>query len=603
LRGKWLISIFLVLAFSFKFSLSAEIKEMNKNDTALYFEIYRELMELAKGRNEKLVVEDIYKDFTKCSYLYYQNRFKDALNYCSDVINTEREFFKKIDLTTLKMYVQLLFIFDNYGSNKKKIMRILNEYKRGYKKLSPEAYIFLAKTYSKLGKLDLAKAEIRKALRYYPNNKKLLEYASNLYLYANDLNNAIKVLKKLIKLNPKNPRYYYLIGRIYMLKNDFKKAEKYFLKSLDVNPRYDPSIQVLLEHYLTNNMYEKAEKLIEKVLDKNNENVRLLKILYFVYIMENKIDKAQKVLDRIGKINPEEKKKIIEENEILYKKALTSEEFIKNLKALERQNPTDPNILYTLGLVYYLKNNYKQAEDYLKRALEVKKDFRDAYELLLEIYVKQNRLKEAKQILKKLAKINPNDYTIYVYLANIEYNQGNIRKAIYYIKKAIELNPKNSNLYYYLAYYYDALGNWNLAKRNLEKAIRLDPKNADALNYLGYSLIMKNENIERGIELVRRALKLDPENPAFLDSLGWGYFKKGDLRKAKKYLEKAYKKLPDDPVINAHMGELYEKLGNKRKAIEFFRKSLELLKKEKEEPEPGITKHVKEKLKKLEGRK
>jgi len=544
------------------------------------------------------VVEKIYNHFTACSYLYYINEYLEALNHCRKVIELEEKHFKSIDLTTLKIYVQLLFIMDN-PENRDEILDILRRFKNTNRKLKPEAYIFLAKTYLRLGKVEQAEKILEEALRYYPNDKKILEEATNIYLYTNKLDKAIKVLKRLVKLYPKNPKYYYLLGRVYSLKDNLKEAEKYFLKSLEVDPKYDPSIQVLLDYYIKRQKYDKAEKLLTKLLEKNNDNIKLMKVLYFIYIMENKLDKAKEILERIGKIDPEEKKRIIEENEALYKKA-TSKEFLENLKRLERQNPYDPNILYTLGLVYYLREEYDKAEKYLKRAIKVSNDFVDAYELLLEIYLKQNRLKEAKKILKKLAKINPNDYTIYVYLANIEYTLGNLRKAIEYIKKAIDLNPKNSELYYYLAYYYDMLGNWDIAKKYLEKSIKLNPSNADALNYLGYSLILRNENIDRGIELVKKALKLEPKNPAFLDSLGWGYLKKGNLEKAKMYLLKAYQKLPNDPVINAHLGELYEKLGNKKKALEFYKKSLKLLKKEEKEPEPGITEHVKKKIKALE---
>ncbi len=599
---KFLASVLTGFLLSFNFSFAEKVntaKEANKEGFNAAEITEYDLWEWLQGKANQFKREDIYNYFTQCSYLYYQNKFKYALEKCDNVINLEKDYFGKIDLTTLKLYVQLLFILDEEDS-RKKILELLEYYKKSYKKLKPEGYIFLVKTYSRLGKIKLAEAELEKALRLYPNNKDLLEYASKFYLYISKLDKAISILKKLTKINPNNPKYYYLIGRVYILKGDYNSAEKYFLKSLDVDPKYDPSIQILLEHYLTNNMYHKAEILIKKVLGKNPDNIKLLKILYFVYIMENKIDDAQKVLNQIGKLNPEEKRKIIEENELLYKKALTSKEFIENLKALELQNPNDPNILYTLGLVYYLKNNYKEAERYLKRAINVKRDFVDAYELLLDIYVKENRLKEAKEILNKLKKLRPKDYTIYVYLANIEYELGNIKKAIYYIKKAIDLNPKNSNLYYYLAYYYDNLGDWEKVKYNLEKAIRLDPKNADALNYLGYSLILRNEDIDRGIELVKRALKIAPNNPAYLDSLGWGYFKKGNLIKARYYLEKAYNQLPNDPVMNAHMGELYEKLGKYKKALKFYKKSLELLKKEKQEPEPGITKHVKERIKALE---
>ncbi|HEV09131.1 MAG TPA: tetratricopeptide repeat protein, partial [Sulfurihydrogenibium azorense] len=84
--------------------------------------------------------------------------------------------------------------------------------------------------------------------------------------------------------------------------------------------------------------------------------------------------------------------------------------------------------------------------------------------------------------------------------------------------------------------------------------------------------------------------------PAYLDSLAWGYYKKGDYKKAKELLEKVLKSMSDDPVINEHYADVLSKIGQKQEALNYYKKALKLIE-EKGEGEPGQKDRVLKKLK------
>jgi len=75
-------------------------------------------------------------------------------------------------------------------------------------------------------------------------------------------------------------------------------------------------------------------------------------------------------------------------------------------------------------------------------------------------------------------------------------------------------------------------------------------------------------------KMIKKAVKKDPENGAFLDSLGWAYYKMGNYKKAKYYLEKAIS-LERDPEVEEHLGYTYMKLKEYEKAISYFMKVYE----------------------------
>jgi tetratricopeptide (TPR) repeat protein len=65
----------------------------------------------------------------------------------------------------------------------------------------------------------------------------------------------------------------------------------------------------------------------------------------------------------------------------------------------------------------------------------------------------------------------------------------------------------------------------NIVVNKFEKALQEGIKDSVYLNYYGYTLIDKDIDVKRGVEIVKDALKAQPNNSYYLDSLAWGYYK------------------------------------------------------------------------------
>jgi tetratricopeptide (TPR) repeat protein len=127
------------------------------------------------------------------------------------------------------------------------------------------------------------------------------------------------------------------------------------------------------------------------------------------------------------------------------------------------------------------------------------------------------------------------------------------------------------------------------------------PDNVGVANDLGYTWIDRGENLDKAFAMVRRAVTAEPLNPAYLDSLGWGYYKRGDIENAVKYLSRAVRlRDGDDPVLHDHLGDALLLAGQPDAAAEQWRISVELI--DKEPPEratisrPALRAAVSEKL-------
>jgi len=73
---------------------------------------------------------------------------------------------------------------------------------------------------------------------------------------------------------------------------------------------------------------------------------------------------------------------------------------------------------------------------------------------------------------------------------------------------------------------------------HFEKAIALGNDDSIYLNYYGYTLIDKEVNVKKGINVIENALIQQPDNMYYLDSLAWGYYKERDCDKAYKLMKR-----------------------------------------------------------------
>jgi len=67
---------------------------------------------------------------------------------------------------------------------------------------------------------------------------------------------------------------------------------------------------------------------------------------------------------------------------------------------------------------------------------------------------------------------------------------------------------------------------------HFEKAIALGNDDSIYLNYYGYTLIDKEVDVKKGMQIIEDALVQQPNNTYYLDSLAWGHYKKRECSKA-----------------------------------------------------------------------
>ena len=291
-----------------------------------------------------------------------------------------------------------------------------------------------------------------------------------------------------------------------------------------------------------------------------------------------------------------------------YARTLVSEKRYEEARAEFRSllaaNPDNPEILYAVGILSLQVNAVGDAEQPLRRYVELGRgdlnparfylgqiaeqaerlddairwyDLVDAGENALpakiraaRVLARQKKLDEARERLAVARATMGGDVRLTVAESHLLRDSGRHDEAYAFLAKALDAQPDQADLLYEASLAAEKLGQLETVERLLRKLIALKPESPQGYNALGYTFADHNIRLDEAAELVDKALALSPDDSFILDSKGWVLFRQGKLDAALDILKKAYAKQPDAEIA-AHIGEVLWKLGRIDEAKEVWR--------------------------------
>ncbi len=125
-------------------------------------------------------------------------------------------------------------------------------------------------------------------------------------------------------------------------------------------------------------------------------------------------------------------------------------QFEASLKTLDKAIKLDEkniHVLNNLGLVHSYLANYKKANDYYDRALNVKPNFLNALINLANLKEKLNLNIDAINVLKIALKHYPEDYFLHYTIGTMYQFLGDFEKSHYHYQKSLSINPSSTEIY------------------------------------------------------------------------------------------------------------------------------------------------------------
>lgn len=343
----------------------------------------------------------------------------------------------------------------------------------------------------------------------------LFKEATSALMSRNHILESITRLKTWDKVNPDSIEVRRLLIPLYLTIRQVKNAtiEAEHLLEQSKEPM---DLDLASNSFLYAGKFKRALDLLSRVYETVPREELLLRMTDIMDEFTGERKKAIQLLEthrRMNIVSHDVYVKLI----LLYQKEKDIDGILETYKALYMQN-NDPEFLTKIIDAYVYKRDLDGAIVFLE-ADQSRND------ILYELYKTKKYFSKALSLIDKLYNEDKNSKWI-------------AEKGVLLFENSEDKNDKKM--------IEDVISHF-------EKAIALGNDDSIYLNYYGYTLIDKEVNIKKGINVIENALIQQPDNMYYLDSLAWGYYKQGDCDKAYKVMKRVVEEEGlEEPEIIEH---------------------------------------------------
>jgi|GEM_PF-6605090 len=456
----------------------------------------------------------------------------------------------------------------------------------------------LAKDYIESGKLEKAGELIKKGEEIASGETSgfltVLRVKKDYLESLKNYTELIEVLMKIIRITdsaPEKEKCLIELAETYVRLGNFREAGAIFEKNpgLLLSPRYGVEANITMAR-ISEGMfhYQDAIDRLKKVLSQipgreKQRKIQVLEMLGEIYRRNGNLDEAESVFNLAIKLADEMTKHRLmlhlgniqfyrskfEEALATYKTLLESD-VIKNSKMLMA------TVLSNIGGVYHSFGKYHMAIDYFKRAMEIDKETGNTKGMGVRLnnigsaYAEVGMFSEAEKYFRDALKIDKalgnreGELTKLGNLSSVLYHQGKKVEAMRILNEVIEELKKQKN-HLGIAYYSVQMADY-MVEENPDEALKLlRESEKHCLRYKLYGYLVPCYAI-----------------------LAYALKQKGNLRKAKKYVNMAEEYLSRTDNIEWNSVEVYFLFYKTTGDVEYLRMAYDNLVKTGEELDEGM---------------
>jgi tetratricopeptide (TPR) repeat protein len=269
--------------------------------------------------------------------------------------------------------------------------------------------------------------------------RSLMEHAAEL-AGEGKLLHAEQVYSKIIEAEPDFAEAYCELSSIYIGLGKHQVAERLLQDALARDKDNIEVVFLLGNLYLRSEQYDRAIEMYQVLENKGFPQVHFN--LGLTYFYKNDIEKAEQHLRLVLKYDPEFPQINESLGEVLLKKKAYGEATI----FLERSVKLDSSSWinhYLLGVAYADTYQWKEAYDQFVLAMEIDPNEPFGWQKCGEVLIQLQRLEEAEQHLKKAIELNPAFADAFAHLGTLSMRREDWDKAASYFDKALDVEPGN----------------------------------------------------------------------------------------------------------------------------------------------------------------
>ncbi|MGB1307456.1 MAG: tetratricopeptide repeat protein [Oceanihabitans sp.] len=278
-----------------------------------------------------------------------------------------------------------------------------------------EVSIKIARAYQAIGNFGQALNYYKKSSTAHPNNTLILfEYAKLLYKTKN-YQQALLYFNKLADVDKENPNLHYYTGLILEKRGD-STAQAAFKKAFNLDNTHQKSIYKIARYCLKKQKHDSVTHYVLIGLKSYPDNLDLISIQAQSYYWKKEYHLAIEWFQKLIK-QKESTQFIHEKLGYCYLKTYQFNKAITQLLLALELDANNTETLFVLGQLYDRIQDFKNAEKYMNRAIELlNQPLDDMFTELAIVYNKQKEYPKAIATLKQAIKENPKNLQAHFYL-------------------------------------------------------------------------------------------------------------------------------------------------------------------------------------------
>ncbi|MFD1062975.1 tetratricopeptide repeat protein [Winogradskyella litorisediminis] len=304
--------------------------------------------------------------------------------------------------------------------------------------------------YSKIAKAYLALGNRGKALENYklstdanPDDALIKYEYAKLLLASKKYKEASDIFEKLIYIDYKNPNYHYQKGLALEKLNDSTALNR-FLSAYNLDDTHQKAIYKIARHHLVKRHHQLSHRYIDKGLESYAENIELISLKAQNYYYQEYHDQAITWFNKLIELG-ETSEFIHEKLSLSYAKQSDYKEAIYHRTEALKYNPYNATAMYVIGTYYEKLKDYKQAEEFISKSLNLKDvPLNDEYIKLGRVLNYQKKYAEAIVAYQKAVKEKPQDlFAQFALLTTKDQYYADKKTVIKLYEKFIEDHPND----------------------------------------------------------------------------------------------------------------------------------------------------------------
>ncbi len=488
-----------------------------------------------------------YEAYTLLGFVYFkQDRFEEAAEVCKAHNKRFRSYIQKKALRKgFRFPFQLL--------RDKWLQGVLKEIKMEDPNIGLPNFI-LGLYRKKKGNFSEAGEHFRLAKKWGYDPIRCTLQQIDIELEKEDWDKALNETQEALMLKGPQAEFYFIKGYIHYKLNDIENATLCFEQTLEMKPYLVEAMRNLAILYDKQHKYEKASQLFERFLRISLHDVfekyDLKYSLKDLELTKNLIDKSElEYTYPLMNLGPVDYEEINESALFLLRdgKLREAEALLWNFLEIEDKSP---EMNYNLGQLYNASNKLDKALKYALRAVEIKPGFKDAHDLMGNVYFKMH------------------DY----------------ERSVESYKEVVAIRSKDAMGYYNLGCAYHELKRYEEAEDSWKKAIQYEK---------GKKEVRRRDEISEDELAISLIVMKRPVSFRAHKSLGRLYIEENLLEEALGHFKRAVELEPNDPEPYYEIGKIFQARSGQdekliEKAISHYEKYLYLGGEEEEEVEKRL---------------